>query len=279
TLGGSVVNDANGNGSADVADTPLAGVPVTVQPAAGGVAATTFTTANGTYSFPSLAANSYTVSVGAVAGLLNGNPASATLNLTAGSYLVVEHDPSGAVSTGANAGLSGTATVVDPNNIQVTLNGAQSAIGLRYLDRTPQATGISGFVYNDTNNNNAIDPPADQPVPNATVELRDAAQNLLASMFTDQTGAYFFGSVASGGTYVIRVLPPSGFLLRKASPSAPATLTGNSAILIQGFNPSANYANNNFLLGPVPPVSPVGPGTGNAISGKVFNDLNADRTV
>src|SRR5437763_271469 len=81
TLSGTVASDVNGNGILDAMDAPLGGVTVTVQPAGGGVAASTTTTANGTYSFPGLAANHYTVSVGTVTGLLNGTPGAVTVAL------------------------------------------------------------------------------------------------------------------------------------------------------------------------------------------------------
>src|SRR4051812_646474 len=81
TLGGTVASDVNGNGVLDAMDAPLGGISVTVQPAGGGVTATTTTGTNGTYSFPGLAANNYTVTVGTVSGLLNGTPASVTVAL------------------------------------------------------------------------------------------------------------------------------------------------------------------------------------------------------
>ena len=82
TLSGTVANDVNGNGVLDLTDAPLGGISVTVAPAAGGVAATTTTTANGTYSFPGLAANTYTVTLGTAPGLINGTPGSVTVALT-----------------------------------------------------------------------------------------------------------------------------------------------------------------------------------------------------
>src|SRR5581483_10552317 len=90
---------------------------------------------------------------------------------------------------------------------------------------------------------------------------------------------YQFSSAVSGGTYVVRILPPSGSVLKRVSPTLPATAAGTSGILIRNFVPGTNYANNNFLTGPSPVVSPETPGSANAISGKVFNDLNGDGVV
>jgi protocatechuate 3,4-dioxygenase beta subunit len=339
TLSGTVANDTNGNGVLDPTDAPLAGISVTLQPSGGGVTATTTTAANGTYSFPGLAANNYTVSIGSATGLINETPASVTVALTsdrndinflfvapgliggrvisdlngngiaeptepgipgvsvdlnrinnlgqatliatittgsdgtfffpiqpAGTYTVVAHSQAGVVATGANAGSSGTAVVVDPNTIRVVLNGNQSAPGLRFSERLPQTAGISGFVLDNTG----------KPLANVVVELRDASQNLLASTMTDATGAYFFSSVAAGATYVVRPVPPSGFVIKSVSPTAPATALGSSGIQITNFSQGTLYANNNFTLGPSSVVSPETPGSANAITGLVINDLNGN---
>jgi hypothetical protein len=355
TLGGSVALDTNGNGIADVTDSPIPGVTVSVQPSAGGVAASTTTGVDGRYSFPGLAANTYTVTVGGSPGALNETPASMSVTLSAdrndidflfvvpgliggrvvsdlngngiadpnepgltnvtvalerlneqgvfvavttvatgpdgsfffplqpaGTYRITETDPTGLLSSGATAGSMGAATVVDPNTVRVVFNGGQAAAGLRFLDRSTQPSGgggISGTVYDDTNRSGAIEPGTDQPVPNVMVELRDAAQNLLASTLTDATGGYLFTSVASGATYVVRIQPPANTSLRLVSPTAPATAAGTSGILVRNFNPGTVYASNNFLVGPSTAVSPETPGSANAISGKVFNDLNGDGLV
>jgi hypothetical protein len=126
--------------------------------------------------------------------------------------------------------------------------------------------GISGFVVDNTN----------RPLASVTVELRDAAQNRLDSMLTDASGQYAFNSVVTGGTYLVRVVPPPGFTVQQVSPSPPATASGSSGILITNFNPGISYANNNFVLGASAVVSPVTPGSANAISGKVINDLNGN---
>jgi hypothetical protein len=355
-LSGAVALDANGNGLVDAADSALPGIAVSVQPAAGGVTASTTTAANGTFIFSGLAAGTYNVTVGSSPGVLGETPSTQTVQLAtdrndvsflfvapgliggrvvsdlnnngiadpnepglagvqldlqrlntqgafalaasattgsdgtfffplqqAGTFVVIEHDPAGAISTGANAGLSGTGVVVDPNTIRIILNGSQSAAGLRFVDRSTAVGGvsggaISGFVFQDVNSNGAIDPGLDQGVVTA-VELRDAAQNLLATTMTAADGSYSFTSVAPGGTYVIRVVPPAGSVIRKVFPTPPATTAGSTGILIQGFNPATSYANQNFLLGSTPVVSPETPGAANAISGKVFNDLNGDGLV
>jgi hypothetical protein len=355
TLGGTVALDSNGNGIVDAADSPIPGIAVSVLPAGGGVSASTNTGADGTYSFPGLAANTYTVTVGSSPGALNETPASVSVALTAdrndinflfvvpgliggrvvsdqngngiadpteqgipnvtvtlerlneqgafvpvttvttgadgsfffplqaaGTYRVTETDPSGLLSSGATAGSSGAATVVDPNSIRIVFNGSQSAAGLQFLDRSSQPAGgggISGTVYDDTNRSGAIEPGTDQPVPNVMVELRDASQNLLATTLTDASGGYLFNSVAGGATYVVRILPPQGTALRLVSPTLPATAAGTSGIVIRNFSPGTTYAGNNFLVGPGTAVSPETPGQANAITGKVFNDLNGDGQV
>jgi protocatechuate 3,4-dioxygenase beta subunit len=242
-IGGRVVSDLNGNGIAEPTEPGLPGVSLDLnrlnplgQPT---LIATVVTGTDGTFFFPIQ---------------------------PAGTYTVVAHPAAGAVATGANAGSSGTATVLDANNIRVILNVGQSAAGLRFSERTPQTIGISGFVRDSTN----------MPLPMVKVELRDASQNLLDFTFTDANGQYFFGSVAPGGTYIVRAIPPPGFSVLSVSPTAPATADGTSGILVRNFSPSTIYGNNNFVLGASSVVSPVTPGAANAISGKVINDLNGN---
>src|SRR5438094_713312 len=86
------------------------------------------------------------------------------------------------------------------------------AIGLgAFSPIAAQVGGISGFVLDNSNN----------PIPNVTVELRDAAQNLLNTMPTGGSGQYAFDSVVAGGTYVLRVMPPPGFTVQRVSPNPP----------------------------------------------------------
>jgi len=82
-LGGAVVLDANANGIIDATDTPLPGIPVSVQPSAGGVSATVATGADGRYAFTGLTANSYIVTVGSSPGVVNETPASVSVSLIA----------------------------------------------------------------------------------------------------------------------------------------------------------------------------------------------------
>src|SRR5918993_5151499 len=50
---------------------------------------------------------------------------------------------------------------------------------------------ISGFVYDDANNNGLFDP-GESPIANSTIELRNASGVVVGSTTTDAFGAYRF---------------------------------------------------------------------------------------
>jgi hypothetical protein len=84
SLAGTVYSDANRNGIYDAGDTPLGGVPVTLDDG-GGAPLTAVTAANGTYLFTQLFAGPYTVSVPATAkGQLLGTASPLAVTLAAG---------------------------------------------------------------------------------------------------------------------------------------------------------------------------------------------------
>jgi protocatechuate 3,4-dioxygenase beta subunit len=152
------------------------------------------------------------------------------------------------------------------SSLDAVPSAAQGTAGSQLSARIQQAGGISGFVLDTTNT----------PIPGVTVELRDASQNLLDSTVTDASGQYEFGSVVSGGTYVVRVVPPSGDTVQQVLPSPPATASGSSAILITNFNPSASYVNENFVLGTSSMFPPPPSGS---ISGSVIQDVDSNGFV
>jgi SdrD B-like domain len=57
----------------------------------------------------------------------------------------------------------------------------------------PSGASISGFVYNDANNNGLYDP-GEMPIANSPIELHDASNQLVAATRTDANGFYSFAS-------------------------------------------------------------------------------------
>jgi hypothetical protein len=57
----------------------------------------------------------------------------------------------------------------------------------------PSGLQISGFVYHDANYNGLLDP-GERPIANNPIELRDAANHVVAGTLTDANGAYVFSS-------------------------------------------------------------------------------------
>src|SRR2546430_22516 len=55
----------------------------------------------------------------------------------------------------------------------------------------PSCTSVSGFVYDDANNN-GIQDPGEVGIANTPVELHNAAGVTIAATVTDQNGAYTF---------------------------------------------------------------------------------------
>jgi protocatechuate 3,4-dioxygenase beta subunit len=58
-------------------------------------------------------------------------------------------------------------------------------------DRTLLSHSISGFVYNDANNNGIFDP-GESPIANSPIQLRDASNQVIGTTTTDANGFYQF---------------------------------------------------------------------------------------
>ena len=93
SIGDTVFNDLNGNGTLDAGETGVNGVPVTLRDSAGAVVGTPVTTATvggvaGQYSFTGLSAGSYTVTITPPTGFVTTTtPAPLPVTLTAGQVL------------------------------------------------------------------------------------------------------------------------------------------------------------------------------------------------
>ena len=233
SISGTTYNDVNGNGSYDAGDTALTGVTVYLDlnnnsAQDSGEPSTTSNATTGAYSFTGLAA---------------------------GTYHVIEVNPSGYTSTGDTQG-------TNDDKIDVTLAAGASSTGNNFFDQQTNAS-ISGTTYNDVNGNGSYDA-GDTALTGVTVYLdlnnnsaQDSGEPSTTSNAT--TGAYSFTGLAAGTYHVIEV-NPSGY-----------TSTGDT----QGTNDDkidvtlaagASSTGNNFF----------DQQTNASISGTTYNDVNGN---
>ena len=212
SLGDLVWEDLNGNGRQDAGEPGIANVTVELLDAANH-AAVTLTDATGAYSFG---------------------------NLVPGTYSVRFTTPAGYLPTLANTGADST----DSDPVQGVAGPVVLASG------ETNATVDAGFyrpgsvgdrVWDDQNQNGQQD--AGEPgIPNATVQLLDAANNVVATTTTGATGAYSFGNLMPGA-YSVRFTTPAGYTPTVANTGADATDSDAVAGVAGPFNLASGEAN------------------------------------
>lgn len=176
SIAGAVLEDVNGNGVIDSADTNgLAGVTVRLLDAESNVLAIATTAADGVYGF---------------AGLVPGR------------YTIDETDGAGWFSTGDASG-------PNDNRIPVTLISADASTGNTFLDAWPAS--VAGAVRVDANGNGVADLEETLGIGGVTVTLQTTNGATVAATVTDAGGSYLFSSVAPGA-YVIVESDPAGWL-------------------------------------------------------------------
>lgn len=189
TLSGIVFEDLDGDNVQDAGDPGITGVELTLEQLQGAqYVATTFkatTDSAGAYRFE---------------------------NLLPGTYRVVEAQPSGYVSIGAQAGtVNGVrrGTVASPDMLtDIALEGGDNSIHNDFAEVRPAS--LCGAVYVDWNNNGLLD--ADETaIAGVTVYLLDAAGNRVASAVTGEDGRYCFRDLRPG-SYGVEEVQPAGYL-------------------------------------------------------------------
>ncbi len=194
-IGDTVYFDADADETQDPNEPGIEGVTVKLTDENGDVIATTTTDENGEYLFPGLPDGTYTVMITDTDNVLDD--------------LLNTEDPDG--------GNDGTSTVI--------LAGADDLdqdFGYTPEGQDPGEGLVGDQVFLDYNGNGAPDP--GEGIEGVTVELHDAAGNLLASDVTDENGYYSFPGLDPAEDYSVDVIEstlPAGITQTVDPDSAP----------------------------------------------------------
>lgn len=207
-----------------------------------------------------------------------------------GSYVVIEADPSGFVSTGDK-------TFPNDNRIAVTVAASSTSSGNDFLDTSNTAAlgTVGNLVWADINNNGLFDSATESGIANVALQLFRTGDNPLATQPYRVTssglgGVYSFANVVPGSYFIY--IPASNFstygaLVTAPLSSVPTAATVNATdnddngvqaggrgtpVSTPSFSVVANVTNNTVDFGFVPNASL---GT---ISGTVLEDTNNDNT-
>jgi uncharacterized repeat protein (TIGR01451 family) len=205
-ISGTVWNDVNGNGVINAGESGISGVTISLyrdvnangvyDPGIDTLSATTTTGATGSYSFPS------------------NTPA---------SYLVIETDPSGYVSTTSNI----VPLIVAPGNTKIANFGESSTL--------PSGT-IAGVVFLDANTSGAQNA-GEAGVGGVTVTLKDGAGVVVATTTTLANGSFSFAALGVG-SYTVSMTTPAGYVAT-TSISNSVVMLGGGATVAFGINQPA----------------------------------------
>lgn len=245
-ISGHVYHDANNNGVRDAGEEPIAGVQIFLENISfgtggiitfgtGGILSTT-TDANGFWSFS---------------------------NLMPGEYLVEEVQPDGYID-GLDAAGSAGGTAYNPGDLidGIVLAAAQS--GVNYDFGELKAAVISGYVYED-NNNNGLRQSGEAAIAGVVVTLLDANGNSTGrTTVTDADGYYEFTDLTPG-TYRVAESQPAGFLDGLDTAGTKGGTAHNPGDLISAIIISSGDDAREYNFGEIRAA---------AISGHVYEDLN-----
>jgi large repetitive protein len=234
-INGFVYAEQSGNAAKDASDLPLGGVTVRLYTGSTLYAVAT-TDATGAYSF----------------------------NVPAGTYTVVEAQPTsysdGAETTGTG-GTSQTIPTSTNDQILVVVGNNVTSAGNNFGETPSKITGV---VFVDTNGNGSHAGVGTEPIiGGVTIQLLDASGAVIATTTTDPTtGAYTFDNLPAG-SYTVVELQPAAYGDGAESPGTGNTTPSNDRIAVTLSGGEISAANN---FGETP-------GT---ISGSVYVDTDAD---
>ncbi len=180
SLHGRVFVDGDGNGLFGGSESGISGVTIELLDASGDVLATTSTNATGEYWF---------------------------MGLLPGTYAVREVQPAGYLDSGERAGTSGGVASNDFIS-EIFLHGGAEALNYDFWEVLPSRISGRVFVSQD---GDCVFHEDDDTVEGVTIQLLDAAGDVIRTTVTDANGIYAFEGLRPG-TYGIRELQPAGLL-------------------------------------------------------------------
>ncbi|MEJ1959117.1 MAG: SdrD B-like domain-containing protein [Nitrosomonadales bacterium] len=273
SIAGKIYIDANNNGVADVGETPLVGVTVTLSGytfGANGVdnggtgddvsitPVSTTTDASGNYSFSGLAPGKYTVT--------EPTQPPSTVN---------------GITTAGNAGGTASSTATTPSTVAGIPISGTTATGYNFGEVTPLGS-IAGKIYIDANNNGVADV-GETPLVGVTVTLSgytfgangvdnggtgDDVSITPVSTTTDASGNYSFSGLAPGKYTVTEpTQPPSTVngITTAGNAGGTASSTATTPSTVAGIPISGTTATG-YNFGEVTPLG--------SIAGKIYIDAN-----
>ncbi|MBI3839668.1 MAG: hypothetical protein HY288_17240 [Planctomycetia bacterium] len=260
SISGFVRSDTFGDCEHHPGDPPLSGVTIHLLDSAGKIIGTTTTDAQGKYIFD---------------------------NLAPGTYGVHEEQPAGYFDGDTHVGSAG-GDLADDLVTNVVLRSGVHATHYDFCE-TPPAS-VSGFVYNDRNNDGHKDV-GEPGIANVTLILKDAnGQPTGATTTTDANGFYRFEGLRPG-TYGIGEIQPAGYLDGLDSPGTAGGTAQNPGDMITGAVLTPGLDADDYDFGELLPASISGQvhaRRGDAcdvadgatpISGVVMQLLNAQGTI
>ena len=181
SISGRVIADTNENCLIDAPlDRPLAGVLIELQNSQGQVLQTTLTDADGNYRFD---------------------------NLLPGEYRIREVQPAGYFQGDHHAGSGGGDDSVPDLISQIMVDSGAALVDYSFCELLPGE--ISGQVFVDLNFD-CQRSATEQPLAGVTLELIDAAGQVVGTTLTDANGNYRFTGLKPG-TYSVREFQPAGY--------------------------------------------------------------------
>lgn len=214
SIAGRVWDDADASGTANGAETGLAGMPVTLRDGSGTILATMATDGAGYYSFQALSAGSYTVSV------------------VPAAYWGSTYD------------VDGTGT---PNIAGVAVVAGQDLTSVNFgYQYAPPPGSLGNRVWNDLDANGTEDP-GEPGVGGVVVTLSDAG-GVIASVTTDAGGYYGFLSVEAG-TYTVSISAPTYY---DATADADGTGSPNLTSVTLGIGEELDVLDFGLVYNPPP---------------------------
>jgi protocatechuate 3,4-dioxygenase beta subunit len=247
SLAGTVFLDLNDNGIQDTGESGIPGAKLVLvgtndlgQP----INQTVFSGGDGSYSFQDLRPGNYSITETTPDGFVDGT------------------DTVGKTNGQTNGQLDGSDHIVN-----ISLDGCHSGVGYNFGEKKTPDNSVSGFVFEDCNNNGVFDP-GEEPISGVVVSIDGILANGqdfgVAAVTTDATGFYQFKNLPAG-TYNVNEAQPSGFLDGKDSLGTPFTAVLENDRFSKIIIPAGlSQQGVNYNFGEV----------GNSISGIIYEDTN-----